>query len=335
MIVATTGSRSPPMRLACSRAWAPTAAYRSATNDPPYSRLAASSRGAMSTPATSTPTARSRATAARNASAQPSARPGGWGGNGTAMRTGPASAPASALRSRQPPRGRPPSRVASGSAPSGPAITPTARRASGRDRANPGTQASDRQAGTTPVHGMTPRVGLTPTTPFSAAGTRPEPAVSVPRAKSTRPSATATADPALEPPEILAGSHALRTAPYGLRVPTRPVANWSRLVLPSTTAPAARSRTTAVASRAGRYSYEGAPAVVGSPATSMLSLTAATSPASGSCSPAATTASIAAASARASAAGRSVIQISGRPAASMAAYAAVTRATALIGRQRS
>ncbi len=182
---------------------------------------------------------------------------------------------------------------------------------------------------------MTPRVGLTPTMPFRAAGTRPEPAVSVPRAKSTRPSATATADPALEPPEIFAGSHALRTAPYGLRVPTRPVANWSRLVLPITTAPALRSRATQVASRAGRYSYEGAPAVVGSPATSMLSLTAATRPASGSCSPAATAASIAAASARASAAGRSVIQTSGRPTASMEAYAAVTRATALTGRQRS
>ncbi len=85
--------------------------------------------------------------------------------------------------------------------------------ASGTVRANTVTQSSDRQAGTTPVHGMTPRVGLTPTMPFKAAGTRPEPAVSVPRARSTRPSATATADPELEPPEIFAGSHALRTAP--------------------------------------------------------------------------------------------------------------------------
>src|ERR1700722_9063572 len=102
--------------------------------------------------------------------------------------------------------------------------------------------------------------------------------------------------------------------------------------MPSTTAPAARSLATDVASAAGRYAYEGAPAVVGSPATSMLSLTAAARPASGSCAPAATAASISAASARASAAGRSVIQTSGRPAASMAAYAAVTRATALTGR---
>jgi hypothetical protein len=102
------------------------------------------------------------------------------------------------------------------------------------------------------VTGTSPLVGLTPTMPLSAAGTRPEPAVSVPSARSARPRATATALPAEEPPEIRAGSQALRTAPYGLRVPTRPVANWSRLVLPSTTAPAPRSRATAVASRLGR-----------------------------------------------------------------------------------
>lgn len=49
--------------------------------------------------------------------------------------------------------------------------------------------------------------------PLKAAGTRPDPAVSVPSAKSTMPSATATAEPELEPPLILAGSWAPRTAP--------------------------------------------------------------------------------------------------------------------------
>ena len=44
------------------------------------------------------------------------------------------------------------------------------------------TQSSDRQAGTTPLVPTSPRVGLSPTIPFSAAGTRPEPAVSVPSA---------------------------------------------------------------------------------------------------------------------------------------------------------
>jgi len=44
-----------------------------------------------------------------------------------------------------------------------------------------------------------PRVGLSPTILLNAAGTRPEPAVSVPSANDARPSATATADPARRP----------------------------------------------------------------------------------------------------------------------------------------
>ena len=46
-----------------------------------------------------------------------------------------------------------------------------------------------------------PFVGLSPTMLLNAAGTRPEPAVSVPSAKLASPAATATADPELEPPE--------------------------------------------------------------------------------------------------------------------------------------
>jgi hypothetical protein len=94
-------------------------------------------------------------------------------------------------------------------------------------------------------------VALIPTSPWNAAGTRPDPAVSVPSATSTMPSATATAEPLDDPPEIRSGAVACRTAPWGLRVPTRPVANWSRFVVPSTSAPAARRRATAVASRSG------------------------------------------------------------------------------------
>ena len=59
-----------------------------------------------------------------------------------------------------------------------------------------------RQAGTMPRALSTPRVGLRPTRLLKDAGTRPEPAVSVPREKLASPSATATAEPALEPPEI-------------------------------------------------------------------------------------------------------------------------------------
>ena len=59
------------------------------------------------------------------------------------------------------------------------------------------TQSSERQAGTTPRLLRWPRLGFSPTMLLSAAGTRPEPAVSVPSAKLTRPEATATAEPEL------------------------------------------------------------------------------------------------------------------------------------------
>ena len=45
------------------------------------------------------------------------------------------------------------------------------------------------------------------------AGTRPEPAVSVPSAKLTRPAATATAEPELEPPGMNAGSNGFLGTP--------------------------------------------------------------------------------------------------------------------------
>ncbi len=83
---------------------------------------------------------------------------------------------------------------------------------------------------------------------LNAAGTRPEPAVSVPKAKLTSPAATATAEPELEPPEIYSGLKTFEQAPYGDRTPTRPVANWSRFVLPTRMPPAFLSRSTVVAS---------------------------------------------------------------------------------------
>ena len=45
------------------------------------------------------------------------------------------------------------------------------------------TQSNDLQAGTTPVLEMMPRVGFTPIRFWKAAGTLPDPAVSVPKAK--------------------------------------------------------------------------------------------------------------------------------------------------------
>ena len=106
------------------------------------------------------------------------------------------------------------------------------------------TQSSVRQAGTTPAVLTLPGVGLQPTILLNPAGTLPEPAVSVPSANATWPRATTTAEPELDPPEICFGLNALATAPNGERVPTKPVANWSRLVLPISIAPAFNSNST-------------------------------------------------------------------------------------------
>jgi hypothetical protein len=80
-------------------------------------------------------------------------------------------------------------------------ITSRTTAASALPSANTETQSSDRHAGTTPSVEINPRVGLSPTMFPSAAGTRPEPAVSVPSAKLTWPAATATPEPELEPPD--------------------------------------------------------------------------------------------------------------------------------------
>ena len=49
--------------------------------------------------------------------------------------------------------------------------------------------------------------------PQNLAGTRTEPPVSVPSAKSTRPAATATADPLDEPPGSRSGARGLTGVP--------------------------------------------------------------------------------------------------------------------------
>src|SRR4051794_36559172 len=115
------------------------------------------------------------------------------------------------------------------------------------------TQSIDWQAGTSPAALIRPRVGLCPTMLLNIAGTRPLPAVSVATATGTMFVATATADPLLDPPEIRSRPNTLRHAPYGDRTPTRPVANWSRFVLPTTIAPASVRRCTAKADRSGVY----------------------------------------------------------------------------------
>src|SRR6202040_1215130 len=86
------------------------------------------------------------------------------------------------------------------SAPSAPAIAASAVIASSVVSERIDTQSSVRHAGTTPAVEISPRLGFSPTMLLSMAGTRPEPAVSVPNASGTNPADTATADPELDPP---------------------------------------------------------------------------------------------------------------------------------------
>jgi hypothetical protein len=74
-------------------------------------------------------------------------------------------------------------------------------------------QSSERQAGTVPRVGISPRLGFSPTRPCAAAGTRPEPAVSVPRLNAAIPAATAVADPLDDPPGMRSARSALRGVP--------------------------------------------------------------------------------------------------------------------------
>src|SRR5215213_11630423 len=103
-----------------------------------------------------------------------------------------------------------------------------------------------------PYRLTSPYVGFTPTTPHSAAGWRIDPPVSDPRARGANPAATAAALPPLEPPGTRVGSWGLRVGPNAEFSVDEPMANSSMFVLPTMTAPAARSRVTTVASYGGR-----------------------------------------------------------------------------------
>ena len=66
---------------------------------------------------------------------------------------------------------------------------------------------------TTPEVEMRPRVSLLPVRRLKPAGIRPEPAVSVPKAKLTKPQAMAMALPELEPPGMSVGVLGLKGTP--------------------------------------------------------------------------------------------------------------------------
>ena len=121
-----------------------------------------------------------------------------------------------------------------------------------------------------------------PTTPHRAAGWRTEPPVSDPRARGTNPAATAAADPPEEPPGTLLRSCGLRVGPKAEFSVDEPMANSSRLVLPTATAPAATCRATTVALYGGRQPSRIREAhVVGTPRVHRLSFRATGTPASG------------------------------------------------------
>ena len=62
------------------------------------------------------------------------------------------------------------------------------------------------EIGMMPLRLIRPTVGFTVTRPFWVAGLSSEPEVSVPIAAAQRPAATATAEPALEPPGNTTGA---------------------------------------------------------------------------------------------------------------------------------
>src|SRR5664279_209241 len=74
-----------------------------------------------------------------------------------------------------------------------------------------------------------------------------EPPVSEPSASGANPAATAAAEPPLEPPGTRERSCGLRVGPNAEFSVDEPIANSSRLVLPTGTAPAATTRSTTVA----------------------------------------------------------------------------------------
>ena len=90
---------------------------------------------------------------------------------------------------------------------------------------------------------IAPTVGLKPKQPQKLAGRRIEPNTWVPIATLTAPTATAAAEPLLDPPGVRAKSHGLRVARGCIQ------ANSVVTVLPTIKAPAARSAATLAPSR--------------------------------------------------------------------------------------
>ena len=94
------------------------------------------------------------------------------------------------------------------------------------------------------LNGRRSRVGFRPTRPQFDAGMRIDPAPSVAVAAAHRPAATAAPLPPLEPPGLRSVFQGLRVIPKAGPSVSPMIASSGVLVLPITTAPAARSRRT-------------------------------------------------------------------------------------------
>src|SRR5262249_17283528 len=107
--------------------------------------------------------------------------------------------------------------------------------------------------GTIPLRLTSPTVGLTPTRAEPEPGEVMEPSVSVPTATAQSPAARAAPEQELDPEGLRSRAWGLRHCPPR---PLQPLDEWLdrklahslRFVLPSSTAPASRSRTTRNAS---------------------------------------------------------------------------------------
>ena len=99
--------------------------------------------------------------------------------------------------------------------------------------------------------GMRPRVGFSAPMPQHCAGQRSDPSPSLPRPNGVIPVARAAASPPLEAPGVRRRSHGFTVAPHSSQSECQRTAMVARLVRPIGIAPAARTRWTLGASRAG------------------------------------------------------------------------------------
>src|SRR6266571_552127 len=130
-----------------------------------------------------------------------------------------------------------------------------------------------------PVRGIRPKVGRSPVVPQRVQGDEIEPSVSDPMANATQPAAVAAAGPADDPLEPWFGFQGLRVVPP---YQTSPCASAPSVNFATSTAPAASSRLTAIASSSMVwFSKPAAPQVVGYPFTASKSLAPQGSPCSG------------------------------------------------------